>query len=110
MAELMLSGVNWEEAARQAGVVTCRSSAYWFVDAYLSRGEKVLEERRRGHAHKIVGDVLEWLLAVCHEKPESTASELREAIANRFGVRVSRGHLNHVRRAHGLSRPKKRAA
>ena len=110
MAELMLGGMNWQEAAYQAGVVTSRSNAYWFVDAYCLRGEKVLEERRRGHAHRIVGDVLVWLLAECRDKPEVTARELRTAIDERFGVRVSRSHLNYVRRAHGLSRPKKKPA
>lgn len=110
MAELMLIGVNWQEAAQQAGVMTSESSAYRFLTAYCLRGEKALEERRRGHAHKVVGDVLVWLLAECQAKPEITARELREAIDDRFGVRVSRGHLNHVRRAHGLSRPKKKRA
>jgi transposase len=110
MAELMLSGVNWQEAARVAGVVTSESSAYWFLNAYCLYGEKVLEERRRGHAHKIVGDVLVWLLASCREKPEITARELRRTIEDRFGVRVSRSHINHVRRAQGLSRPKKKPA
>src|SRR5258708_33555527 len=110
MAELMLHGMNWEEAVRQAGVLTSRSGAYRFLDTYLLRGEKVLEERRRGHAHKIVGDVLVWLLAECRDKPEMTAQELRAVIDARFGVRVSRSHLNHVRRAHGLRRPKKRPA
>ena len=33
---------------------------------------------------------------------------LRTAIDERFGVRVSQSHINYVRRAHGLSRPKKR--
>ena len=108
MAELMLSGMNWQELAKQAGVVTSESSAHRFLTAYCSLGEKVLEERRRGHAHKIVGDVLVWLLAECQEKPEITARELQEAIQDRFGVRVSRGHINYVRRAHDLSRPKKR--
>jgi transposase len=107
MAELMLRGVNWQEAAKQAGVVTSRSGAYWFVDAYCLRGEEVLEERRHGHAHKVVGDVLVWLLAECREKPESTARELQGAIDERFGVRVSRRHINQVRHVHDLSRPKK---
>ena len=110
MAELMLSGMNWQEAARVARVVISQSSAYWFVEAYCLRGEKVLEERRRGHAHKIVGDVLMWLLAECREKPEITARELRAAIEDRFGVRVSRSHINYVRRAHALTRPPKRPA
>ncbi len=110
MAELMLSGMNWREAAQQAGVVTSRSSAYRFVTAYCLRGDKVLKERRHGYAHKVVGAVLEWLLAECQTKPESTAWELRGAIDQRFGVRVSRRHLNRVRAAHGLSRPKKKLA
>ena len=110
MAELMLSGMNWQEAAKQAEVVTSRSSAYWFVDAYCGRGAKVLEERRRGHAHKIVGDVLVWLVAECRAKPELTAREVQAAIEQRFGVRVSRSHINYVRRAHGLGRPQKKSA
>jgi transposase len=110
MAELMLSGMNWQEAAQQSGVVTSRSSAYRFVTAYCLRGEKALQERRHGYAHKVVGDVLVWLLAECQAKPESTAWELREAIDKRFGVRVSRRHLNRVRAAHSLSRPKKKPA
>ena len=108
MAELMLSGMNWEEAAQQAGVLTSRSGAYWFVDGYVLRGEQVLEDGRRGHVHKIVGVVLEWLLAACREKPEITARELQAGLEERFGMRVSRGHLNLVRRRHGLSRPKKK--
>ena len=107
MAELMLRGMNWEEAARQAGVVVSRSGAYWFVDAYLLRGAQVLEDGRRGHAHKIVGDVQVWLVAECREKPEITARELQAGIEERFGVRVTRRAINYVRSAHGVSRPKK---
>jgi transposase len=110
MAELMLSGMNWQQAANQAGVITSRSSAYWFLNAYCSRGEMVLDEQRRGHAHKVVGDVLVWLLEECQNKPESTARELQEQLNSRFGVRVSRRHLSRVRRMYGLSRPKKRSA
>src|SRR5258708_780547 len=107
MAELMLSGMNWEEAVRQAGVLTSRSGAYWFVDAYLLRGAKVLGDQRQGHAHKIVGDVKVWLLAECREKPESTARELQVGIEERFGVRVTQRQINDVRSVQGLSRPKK---
>jgi transposase len=110
MAELMLNRVNWQEAARVAGVLTSQTSAYRFLTTYCLRGENALEERRGGHAHKLVGDGLVWLVAECQAKPEITARELREAIDKRFGVRVSRGHLNAVRRARGLSRPKKKRA
>lgn len=55
----------------------------------------------------MVGDVLVWLLAACQDKPEITAWELRTGLQERFGVRVSKRHINRVRSAHGLSRPKK---
>lgn len=108
MAELMLSGVPWQEAIVQAGVESSRSSAYRFLTAYCWRGAKVLEEQRRGHAHKIVGDVLVWLLEKCQEKPDISARELQTDIAQQFGVRVTRRQINNVRSAHGVSRPKKR--
>src|SRR5215467_8044316 len=103
MAELMLSGTPWQEAAKQVGVVTSQSSAHRFVTAYCLRGEHVLDERRRGHAQKVVGDVLVWLLTTCQDKPEITAWELRTGLQERFGVRVSKRHLNRVRRAQGVS-------
>jgi hypothetical protein len=62
MAELMLSGSHWQVAAQQAGVVTSRSSAYRFLTAYCVYGEKALEERRRGHAHKGVSGQGVWLI------------------------------------------------
>ena len=110
MADLILGGTPWQDAAKRAGVVTSQSSAHRFVTAYCLRGEQVLEERRRGHAHKVVGDVLTWLLAACQDKPEITALELRAELYERFGVRVSKRHINRLRRAHGVSRPKKRPA
>jgi len=110
MAELMLIGTPWQEAAKQARVATSQSSAYRFLTEYCLRGEKALEDRRRGHAYKVVGDVLVWLLERCREKPEMTARALRAEIDDRFGVRVSRGHINRVRAAHGVSRPKKKPA
>jgi len=44
MAELMLGGTPWQEAAKQSGVVTSQSSAHRFVTAYCLRGEQVLAE------------------------------------------------------------------
>jgi transposase len=110
MAELMLIGTNWQEAANQAGVVTSQTSAYRFVTAYCLYGEKALEDRRQGHAHKIVGDVLVWLVTECQQKPEITSRELRVALFDRYNLRVSKSHLNRVRAAHGVSRPKKKPA
>jgi len=108
MAELMLHSTPWQVAAKQAGVVTSQTSAYRFLTAYCVYGEKALEDGRRGQAYKVVGDVLVWLLARCREQPDITAMELRVELYERFRERVSKGHINQVRRAHGVSRPKKK--
>jgi len=107
MAELMLEGTNWQEAAQQAGVVTSQTSAYRFLTAYCVYGERALDDGRRGQAYKVVGDVLVWLLEQCQQRPEITAMELRAGLADRFHERVSKSHINRVRAAQGVSRPKK---
>jgi transposase len=110
MAELMLRGMNWEEAVLEAGVLTSRSGAYWFLGQYCLRGEQALEDRRRGQAYKLCGDRLEWLLARCREAPESTSQELQAEIMERYGLQVSTSQINRVRAEHRLSRPQKKQA
>lgn len=107
MAELMLAGANWQDAVEAAGVWTSRASAYRFLTAYCLRGEKALEDRRRGHAYKLVGDVLVWLLEECRTRPELTGRELQAELLERYNLRVSKRYINQVRAAHGVSRPKK---
>ena len=110
MAELMLRGVSWQEAAQQAKVVTSQTSAYRFLTAYCLRGEEALKDRRQGHAYKVVGDVLTWLVGRCKERAEITAEELRAELAERFNVQVSQSQINRLRAAHGVSRPQKKRA
>lgn len=109
MAELMLQGKNWEEAVLGAGVLSIsRSAAYWFVDQYVLRGEEALEDRRQGRAYKVTAEVKAWLLGRCREAPEITSRELQSELCERYDLQVSIGHLNTVRAAHGVSRPKKK--
>ena len=109
MAELMLSGKQWREAAQEAQVTTSQTSAYRFLTAYCCYGERALEDGRRGgQAYKVDDFVLPWLLAECQAKPDISARELRWEIYDRFGVQLSKRHLNRVRAAHGVSRPKKK--
>ena len=108
MAESMLAGAHWQDAVEAAGVVTSRASAYRFLTAYCWRGEKALEDRRRGHTHKLVGEVLVWLLEECRARPEITGRELQAEVLERYNLRISKGYLNQVRAAHGVSRPQKK--
>jgi hypothetical protein len=108
MAEMMLVGIPWQEAVEAAGVVTSRASAYRFLTAYCLRGDTVLGERRRGHAHKIVGDVLVWMVEACRTRPDISGRELQAAVLERYNLRVSKSQLNRARAAHGVSRPPKK--
>jgi hypothetical protein len=42
LAEPMLTGVNWQEAAKQPGAATSQISAYRFLDADCLLSEKAL--------------------------------------------------------------------
>jgi transposase len=110
MAELMLAGANWQEAVETAGVVTSRASAYRFVTAYCLHGEAALADRRGGHAYKVVDEVLAWLLEACRARPDITGRELQGAVLERYNLQVSKGYLNQVRAAHGVSQPPKKRA
>jgi len=107
MAELMLGGVPWQDAVEAAGVLTSRASAYRFAAAYCLQGEKALDDGRRGHAYKLVKVVLAWLLGECRARPEITGRELQRELLARYNVADSKGYINQVRAAHGVSRPKK---
>jgi hypothetical protein len=108
MAELMLTGAPWQDAVEAAGVLTSRASAYRFLTAYCLRGDQALEDRRRGHAHKVVGDVLVWVVEECRARPEISGRELQAEVLERYHLRVSKSQLNRVRAAHGVSRPPKK--
>src|SRR5579859_553869 len=110
MAELMLAGANWQDAVEAAGAWTSRSSAYRFVTAYCLCGEAALEDGRRGHAYKLVDEVMAWLLEECRARPEITGRELQAELLERYDLRVSKGYINQVRAAHGVSRPPKKRA
>ena len=65
---------------------------------------EALLDGRYGHQQKLSGEMKEWLYEQKREDERLTGAELAEKLAERFGVKVSVGHLNHVLRQVGLSR------
>jgi len=108
VVELMLSGQSWQGAIEEVGLPISEATAYRWVRVWRAEGEAGLSDGRQGHTYKMTAEVREWLQTYCTEKPDTASGELRQQLQERFGVAVSRGHVNLVRRELGVSQPKKK--
>jgi transposase len=102
----MAAGQSWREAAAQAGLTISRSAAYRLAQRARTEGEGALEDQRHGHPSKLSAPVQQWLVATCREAPYQSGQMLQAALEQRFGLQVSRGHLNAIRARLGLKRPR----
>jgi transposase len=98
----MLAGCPWQAAATWAGVQTSRSTAYRLRQAYCAGGAEALRDGRHGHPSKLRAPVLQWLEEYCRGAPGTPSRVVQAALLERFAVRVTIGHLNHVRAALGV--------
>lgn len=58
-----------------------------------------LLDGRYGHPQTAHSALREWMYQRKREDPTLTAGQLAEAVAAQFGVRLSAGHVNRLRRA-----------
>jgi transposase len=74
---------------------------------YMASGRnwEVLIDGRYGHTQKVTSAMREWLYEQKRQHGELTAPALADALARQFGVRVAAGHINHLLRQVGLTRP-----
>ena len=108
VVELMVAGERWQVASETVGIGISQASAYRWVQVWRVSGSAGLAEGRQGHASKMTVEVRDWLQEACREEPDTASGVLREQMQERFGIAVSRGHLNRVRGELGISRPKKK--
>src|SRR5437016_2457558 len=94
LATAMLSGCPWEAAATWAGVPTSRSPAYRLRQAFSAGGTEALRDGRHGHPSKLRAPVRQWLEEYCRGAPGTSSRVVQAALQERFGVRVTIGHLN----------------
>jgi transposase len=109
LVEAMRQGKPWHEAAAAAGLAVGRSTAYRLRRRAQAEGLGALEDRRHGHPSKLRAPVRAWLEGYCRGRPGRPAPPshaVQAALRERFGLRVSVGHLNAVRAALGLGRPR----
>lgn len=103
VALLMHQGTSWKEATATVGVHISRSTAYRWQTAWRTRGEAAFQEGRHGHLTKLREPVATVLETLCRQAPDMPSREVQTVLQKQFGISVSIGHLNRVRRQHGLS-------
>ena len=108
VVDLMVAGKGWQAASEEAGVTVSRSTAYRWVQSWRDEGRVGLRDKRQGQATKIKPAVKGWLQERCEQAPQTASRHLREELREKFGLEISRGHVNLVRRELGIVRPKKK--
>jgi transposase len=102
MVALMQAGHSWQEASTMAGIQISRRASYRLLQKVRTQGEPGLQDGRHGHPAKLRQPVQEWLKDYCQAAPGTPSHIVQQALANRFGIVVSIGHLNATRAALGL--------
>ena len=97
-------GATVSEARRRCLVPMYRSTVYRLLKRVEREDEHALVERRHGHAIKLRGEVLTFLLDYCQNHASVASREVQRLVAERFSLLVSISQLNRMRAAHGLSR------
>ena len=66
---------------------------------------EALIDGRYGHQQTVTPEMKEWLYERKRQDKKLTGPELVQKLAERFQVKISVGHVNHLLRQVGLSRP-----
>jgi transposase len=69
---------------------------------------QVLLDGRHGHAKKVHSAIREWLYERKEQDKDVRAPALVREVEERFGVKVSDGHINYLLRKRGLTAPQGR--
>lgn len=103
----MLEGQHWQKAMTDAGLSIGRSTAYRLVQLARDpeRSEQPFLDDRHGHPYKLTGSVRSWIVEYCTQHPGAYSSQVQAELRARFGVEVSRGHINRVRAEAGVTAP-----
>jgi len=80
MMELMQAGHQWQEAEKQAGVQTSRSTAYRWWQAYRNQGESAWQDGRHGHPIKAREPVLHWLESMDRQAPQTSSRVVQRSL------------------------------
>lgn len=97
-------GMSAHVARAQSAVPMHRTTVYRLLKRVQTQGERGLSDGRQGHAVKLRGAMLTFLIQSCQETPSAPSSAIQRALEERFGDAPSVSQLNRVRARLGLTR------
>jgi transposase len=107
LVEYMFAGQSWQEAVAQSKLNVSRSTAYRLAQLARDEDKAALAflDGRQGHPYKLTEKVQTWLVETCTKDPQISSSQVQTDLLTIFGVEVSVGHINQVRKHHGITKP-----
>ena len=102
LVEAMGSGMHWEDAAAEAGLLVSRATAYRLWLRACCEGPDAFEDRRHGHPAKLRTPIQDWIVAHCQDAPHTPSHILQGLIAEQFGITASIRQINRVRAARNV--------
>lgn len=96
-------GCSVPEAHQRMTIPLHRTTLYRFRQRAQADPVAALEDGRHGHPVKLRGEVRNWLVAFCQERPYTPSHIVQAVLQERFGLLVSISQLNRFRAAHGIS-------
>jgi len=103
----MQEGQRWHDAVLLAGLPLHRSAVYHLVKRVRTIGEEAYIDHRHGHPSKMRAPLCDWLVAYCRQYPDHSARLIQTALRSEYGLSISIGHINYLRRQLGIGRGKK---
>src|SRR5437588_11948520 len=103
----MLEGQSWQQAMANADLSIGRATASRLVQLARDpeQSERPFLDDRHGHPYKLTGPMRSWIVEYCTQHPGVFSSQVQVELRTRFGLEVSRGHINRVRAEEGVTAP-----
>jgi transposase len=97
------NGYSVQETQARASIPCHPATIYRLRQHLQTDPVTALEDGRHGHPVKLRGEVRDWLVALCQEKPHTPSHIVQAVLQERFGLLISVSQLNRFRAAHGIS-------
>jgi transposase len=102
LLEAMDRGMNWQDAAAEAGLLVSRVTAYRLWLRACCEGPSAFEDRRHRHPAKLRTPIQDWIVAHCQNAPHTPSHILQGKLADHFGLTISIRQINRVRAARAV--------
>lgn len=106
-------GESREQVCEDLGIQVDEERLVILRTKYKAEGQtwQALLDGRHGHSQKVHSEIREWLYERKKQNEELRSPALVKEIENKFGIKISGGHVNYLLRKQGLAsspgRPKK---